>query len=61
MNEKITSFVSISADSIPTQSSLIKSYLIQLGGAPIAQLGERRTLDRNVAGSILTWGAVLCP
>ena len=30
-------------------------------GAPIAQLGERRTLDRKVAGSILTRGAVLCP
>ena len=30
-------------------------------GAPIAQLGERQTLDRKVAGSILTRGAVLCP
>ena len=30
-------------------------------GAPIAQLGEHRTLDCKVAGSILTWGAVLCP
>ena len=30
-------------------------------GAPIAQLGGRRTLDRKVAGSILTRGAVLCP
>ena len=30
-------------------------------GAPIAQLGERRTLDRKVAGSIITRGAVLCP
>ena len=30
-------------------------------GEPIAQLGERRTLDRKVAGSILTRGAVLCP
>ena len=29
--------------------------------APIAQLGERQTLDRKVAGSILTFGAVLCP
>ena len=28
---------------------------------PIAQLGERRTLNREVAGSILTQGAVLCP
>ena len=28
--------------------------------APIAQLGERRTLDRKVAGSILTRGAMLC-
>ena len=26
-----------------------------------AQLGERRTLDRKVAGSILDRGAVLCP
>ena len=25
-------------------------------GAPIAQLGEHQTLDRKVAGSILTWG-----
>ena len=32
-----------------------------LGEAPIAQLGERRTLDRKVAGSILNRGAVLCP
>ena len=30
-------------------------------GAPISQLGERRTLDRKVAGSIITRGAVLCP
>ena len=30
-----------------------------LRGAPIAQLGERLTLDRNIAGSILTWGVVL--
>ena len=30
-------------------------------GAPIAQLGERRTLDRKVTGSILNRGAVLCP
>ena len=29
-------------------------------GAPIAQLGEHRTLDRKVANSILTWGTVLC-
>ena len=29
--------------------------------APIAQLGERRTLDHKVAGSILTRGGVLCP
>ena len=27
-------------------------------GAPLAQLGERQTLDRNVAGSILTGGMV---
>ena len=26
-------------------------------GAPIAKLGECQTLDRKVAGSILTWGA----
>ena len=50
MNEKITSFVSIRADSIPAQSSLIKSYLIQLEGAPIAHLGDRQTLDRNFCG-----------
>ena len=30
-------------------------------GEPIVQLGERRTLDRKVAGSILTRVAVLCP
>ena len=30
-------------------------------GAPIAKLEECRTLDRKVTGSILTWGAVLCP
>ena len=30
-------------------------------GAPIAQLGKRRTLHRKVAGSIHTRGAVLCP
>ena len=30
-------------------------------GAPIAQLGERRTLGRKIAGSILTRGEVLCP
>ena len=30
-------------------------------GAPIAQLGECRTLDHKVAGSILTRGTVLCP
>ena len=29
--------------------------------ALIAQLGEHQTLDRKVAGSILTWGGVLCP
>ena len=29
-------------------------------GAPIAQLGECRTLDRKVAGLILTRGVVLC-
>ena len=23
--------------------------------------GEPRTIDHNVAGSILTWGLVLCP
>ena len=27
----------------------------------VAQLGERRTLDRKVAGSILTRGMLLCP
>ena len=27
----------------------------------IVQLGEHRTLDRKVAGSIITRGAVLCP
>ena len=27
----------------------------------IAQLGERRTLECNAVGLILTWGAVLCP
>ena len=30
-------------------------------GAPIAQLGERQTLDPKVTGLILTLGAVLCP
>ena len=30
-------------------------------GAPIAQLGECQTLDRKVAGSILTRVGVLCP
>ena len=30
-------------------------------GAPIAPLGECRTLDRKVAGSILSRGTVLCP
>ena len=29
-------------------------------GAPIAQLGEHHTLDRKVAGSILTRDEVLC-
>ena len=29
-------------------------------GAPIAQLGERRTLDLKVVGSNLAPGAVLC-
>ena len=29
--------------------------------APIALLGERQTLDHKVAGSILTWGTLLCP
>ena len=32
-----------------------------LGGAPIAQLGERQTLDCKVAGLILTRAAVMCP
>ena len=32
-----------------------------LMGAPIAQFGEHQALDRMVALSILTWGAVLCP
>ena len=32
-----------------------------LRGALIAQLGERQTLDRKVASSILTQGTVLCP
>ena len=31
------------------------------GRAPIAQLGERRTLYRKVAGLILTGGVVVCP
>ena len=30
-------------------------------GAPLAQLVECRTHDRNVAGSNLNRGAVLCP
>ena len=30
-------------------------------GAPIAQSGECRTLDRKVPGLILIRGAVLCP
>ena len=30
-------------------------------GALIAQLGELQTLDRKVADSIITMGAVLCP
>ena len=37
-------------DSTSTESDL---------GAPIAQLGESRTLVRKVAGSILTWGTML--
>ena len=35
------------------------TYSIMVMGAPIAQLGERQTLDRKVAGSILTGVAVL--
>ena len=38
-----------------------QSNLFQLKGAQIARLGEPRTLDPKVAGSILTRGAVLCP
>ena len=30
-------------------------------GATIAQLGEHRTPDRKVVGSILTQGVLLCP
>ena len=34
----------------------VTNFLFGGRGATIAQLGERRTLDRNVAGSNLTWG-----
>ena len=37
------------------------SMILHLQGAPIAKLGVRRTLDSKVAGSILTWGVMLCP
>ena len=40
-------------------SSIIR--VIAHSGAPIAQLEVCQTLDRKVAGSILTWGRVLCP
>ena len=30
-------------------------------GAPMAQMGERQTLDCEVVGSILTRGMMLCP
>ena len=44
-------------------TSLPSTALVSIFSArePIAQLGERRTLRRKVVGSILTWGAVLCP
>ena len=42
--------------------SPLKSICLSFSpSAPIAQLGERRTLDHKVAGLILTRGAVLCP
>ena len=46
-------------NAIAKESTLIAPSLFR--GAPIAQLGERRTLDRKVAGSILTLGVVLRP
>ena len=36
-------------------------FFIFLWGAPLAQLVECQTLDREVAGSNLTRGVVLCP
>ena len=40
---------------------LTMTYFTASLGAPIAQFGERRPLDPKVAGTILNWGAVLCP
>ena len=40
---------------------VVMGFALRDDGAPIAQLGERRTLDRKVAGSILTLGTMLCP
>ena len=36
-------------------------FLLIPEGAPIAHLGERRTPDHKVVGSILTQAALLCP
>ena len=46
---------------IKFQSLKKRSMMHRHEGAPVAQLGERWTLDRKVAGSILDRGAVLCP
>ena len=44
-----------------SQKKLVIAFPFKLQGAPIAQLGECRTLDCKVAGLILTQGPVLCP
>ena len=53
----------VTAELICTYKSQVFSLCgsFKMAGAPIAQLGERQTLDHNVVGLILTRGAVLCP
>ena len=50
-------FDSVSAYFEPYLYMLKVHYLI----TAICHVGERQTLDHKVAGSILTWGAMLCP
>ena len=54
-------FFSYAAARVILTMQPLESFLLVILGAPIAQLGECRTLDGKVAGSILSRGAVLCP